>query len=89
MFLKINLFLILILILTSVLLIFLIKDYEIKKTNADLYKLSKAFSYELDESLSLKSRIQFEKSLKQTYENSLNNLSMTRPNKVLSIEAGK
>ena len=89
MFLRINLFLILVLILTLVLLIFLKKDYEIKKTNAALYNLSKAFSYELDESLSLKSRIQLEKSLKQTYEKSLNNLSMIRPNKVLSIEAGK
>ena len=79
-------FLSLLFILTFVLLIYLQLDFNIKKTNSDIYKLTKAFNYELDENLSLNSRIQLKKSLKEAYENSSQSLSMTRPDDILKIE---
>ena len=60
--------------------------FNIKKTNSDIYKLTKAFNYELDENLSLNSRIQLKKSLKEAYENSSQSLSMIRPDEILKIE---
>ena len=73
-------------ILTFVLLVYLQLDFNIKKTNSDIYKLTKEFNYELDENLSLNSRIQLKKSLKEAYENSSQSLSMTRPDEILKIE---
>ena len=86
MFLKYISFLSLLLILTLVLLAYLQLDFKIKKTNSDIYKLTKTFNYELDENLSLSSRIQLKKSLKKAYENSQQSLSMIRPDKILNIE---
>jgi len=79
-------FLSLLLILTFVLLGYLQLDFNIKKTNSDIYKLTKTFNYELDENLSLRSRIQLKKSLKEAYENSSQSLSMIRPDEILNIE---
>jgi len=79
-------FLSLLFILTFVLLAYLQLDFNIKKTNSDIYKLTKTFNYELDENLSLNSRIQLKKSLKEAYENSSQSLSMIRPNEILNIE---
>ena len=79
-------FLSLLLILTLVLLVYLQLDFNIKKTNSDIYKLTKTFNYELDENLSLRSRIQLKKSLKEAYENSSQSLSMIRPDEILNIE---
>tara|TARA_B100000073_G_scaffold195000_1_gene161511 strand:+ start:1331 stop:1600 length:270 start_codon:yes stop_codon:yes gene_type:complete len=79
-------FLSLLFILTFVLLIYLQLDFNIKKTNSDIYKLTEAFNYELDENLSLRSRIQLKKSLKEAYENSLESLSMISPDEILNIE---
>ena len=79
-------FLSLMIILTFVLLNYLQLDFNIKKTNSDIYKLTKAFNYELDENLSLNSRIQLKKSLKEAYENSSQSLSMIRPDEILKIE---
>ena len=79
-------FLSLLFILTFVLLIYLQLDFNIKKTNSDIYKLTKSFNYELDENLSLNSRIQLKKSLKDAYENSSQSLSMIRPEEILKIE---
>ena len=73
-------------ILTFVLLVYLQLDFNIKKTNSDIYKLTKVFNYELDENLSLNSRIQLKKSLKEAYENSSQSLSMIRPDEILKIE---
>ena len=86
MYLKYISFLSLLLILTLVLLAYLQLDFKIKKTNSDIYKLTKTFNYELDENLSLSSRIQLKKSLKKAYENSSQSLSMIRPDKILNIE---
>ena len=47
-------FLSLLVILTLVLFVYLQIDFNIKKTNSDIYKLTKAFSYELDENLQTK-----------------------------------
>ncbi len=79
-------FLSLLLILTFVLLVYLQLDFNIKKTNSDIYKLTKTLNYELDENLSLRSRIQLKKSLKEAYENSSQSLSMIRPDEILNIE---
>ena len=79
-------FLSLLFILTFVLLIYLQLDFNIKKTNSDVYKLTKVFNYELDENLSLNSRIQLKKSLKEAYENSSQSLSMVRPDEIFKIE---
>lgn len=79
-------FLFLLFILTFVLLVYLQLDFNIKKTNSDIYKLTKAFNYELDENLSLNSRIQLKKSLKEAFENSSESLSMVRPEEILNIE---
>ena len=86
MFLKYLSFLSLLFILTLVLLVYLQLDFDIKKTNSDIYKLTKSFNYELDENLSLRSRIQLKKSLKEAYENSSQSLSMIRPDEILKIE---
>ena len=86
MFLKYLSFLSLLIILTLVLLVYLQLDFDIKKTNSDIYKLTKSFNYELDENLSLRSRIQLKKSLKEAYENSLQSLSMISPDEILNIE---
>ena len=86
MFLKYISFLSLLFILTFVLLVYLQLDFNIKKTNSDIYKLTKAFNHELDENLSLNSRIQLKKSLKEAYENSSQSLSMIRPDEILKIE---
>ena len=79
-------FLSLLFILTFVLLVYLQLDFNTKKTNSDIYKLTKTFNYELDENLSLNSRIQLKKSLKEAYEYSSKNFSMIRPDKILNIE---
>tara|TARA_B100000674_G_C37461724_1_gene742940 strand:- start:98 stop:367 length:270 start_codon:yes stop_codon:yes gene_type:complete len=79
-------FISLLLILSFVLLVYLHLDFNIKKTNSDIYKLTKTFNYELDENLSLSSRIQLKKSLKESYENSSERLSMIRPEEILNIE---
>ena len=79
-------FISILLTLTFVLLVYLKLDFNIKKINSDIYKLTKAFNYELDENLSLNSRIQLKKSLKEAYENSSQSLSMTRPDEILNIE---
>ena len=79
-------FLSILFILTFVLLVYLQLDFNIKKTNSDIYKLTKTFNYELDENLSLNSRIQLKKSLKEAYENSSQSLSMIRPDEILNIE---
>ena len=79
-------FISLLLILSFVLLVYLHLDFNIKKTNSDIYKLTKTFNYELDENLSLSSRIQLKKSLKEAYENSSRSLSMIRPDEILNIE---
>ena len=79
-------FLSLLCLLTFVLLVYLQLDFKIKKTNSDIYKLTKVFNYELDENLSLNSRIQLKKSLKEAYENSSQSLSMIRPGEILNIE---
>ena len=79
-------FLSLLFILTFVLLVYLQLNFNIKKTNSDIYKLTKTFNYELDENLSLNSRIQLKKSLKEAYENSSQSLSMIRPDEILKIE---
>ena len=86
MFLKYLSFFSLLFILTLVLLVYLQLDFDIKKTNSDIYKLTKSFNYELDENLSLRSRIQLKKSLKEAYENSSQSLSMIRPDEILNIE---
>ena len=75
--------------LTIVLLAYLKIDFAIKKTNSDIYKLTKSFNYELDENLSLGSRIQLKKSLKEAYQNSSKGLLMIRPEKILKIEVSK
>ena len=75
--------------LTVVLLAYLKIDFAIKKTNSDIYKLTKSFNYELDENLSLGSRIQLKKSLKEAYQNSSKGLLMIRPEKILKIEVSK
>ena len=70
-------FLSLLFILTFVLLVYLQLDFNIKKTNSDIYKLTKAFNYELDENLSLNSRIQLKKSLTEAKDKfSLINLKL-------------
>ena len=79
-------FLSLLFILTLVLLVYLKLDFNIKKINSDIYQLTKSFNYELDENLSLNSRIQLKKSLKEAYENSSQSLSMIRPDEILTIE---
>ena len=79
-------FISLLFILTFVLLGYLRIDFKIKKTNSDIYKLTNAFNYELDENLSLNSRLQLKKSLKEAYENSSQSLSMIRPDEILNIE---
>ena len=79
-------FLSLLIILTFVLLVYLQLDFNIKKPNSAIYKLTKAFNNELDENLSLSSRIQLKKSLKEAYENSSQGLSMIRPDEILNIE---
>ena len=79
-------FLSLLFILTFVLLIYLQLDFNRKKKNSEIYKLTEAFNYELDENLSLNSRIQLKKSLKEAYENSSQSLSMIRPDEILKIE---
>ena len=79
-------FISLLLILSFVLLVYLHLDFNIKKINSDIYKLTKTFNYELDENLSLSSRIQLKKSLKESYENSSERLSMIRPEEILNIE---
>tara|TARA_Y100000816_G_scaffold223523_1_gene168474 strand:+ start:1555 stop:1776 length:222 start_codon:yes stop_codon:yes gene_type:complete len=72
-----------------VLLAYLKLDFAIKKTNSDIYKLTKSFNYELDENLSLSSRIQLKKSLKEAFQNSSQSLSMIRPENIIKIEVSK
>ena len=79
-------FLSLLFFLTFVLLVYLQLEFNIKNKNSYIYKLTKAFNYELDENLSLNSRIQLKKSLKEAYENSSQSLSMIRPDEILNIE---
>ena len=89
MFLKSMLSFSLLFILTLTLLAYLQLDFQIKKTNSDIYNLSQSFNQELDEHLSLTSRILLKKSLKDVYESSSQSLSMIRPNEILSIEVAK
>ena len=72
-----------------VLLAYLKLDFAIKRTNSDIYKLTKSFNYELDENLSLSSRIQLKKSLKEAFQNSSQSLSMIRPENIIKIEVSK
>lgn len=71
------------------LLAYLKLDFQIKKTNSDIYNLTQSFNQELDEHLSLTSRILLKKSLKDVYESSSQSLSMIRPNEILNIEVAK
>ena len=89
MFLKSILSFSLLFILMLTLLAYLQLDFQIKKTNSDIYKLSQSFNQELDEHLSLNSRILLKKSLKDVYESSSQSLSMIRPNEILNIEVAK
>ena len=89
MFLKSILFFSLLFILMLTLLAYLQLDFQIKKTNSDIYNLSQSFNQELDEHLSLTSRILLKKSLKDVYESSSQSLSMIRPNEILNIEVAK
>ena len=89
MFLKSILSFSLLFILMLTLLAYLQLDFQIKKTNSDIYNLSQSFNQELDEHLSLTSRILLKKSLKDVYESSSQSLSMIRPNEILSIEVAK
>ena len=89
MFLKSMLSFSLIFILMLTLLAYLQLDFQIKKTNSDIYNLSQSFNQELDEHLSLNSRILIKKSLKDVYESSSQSLSMIRPNEILNIEVTK
>ena len=89
MFLKSMLSFSLLFILMLTLLAYLQLDFQIKKTNSDIYNLSQSFNQELDEHLSLTSRILLKKSLKDVYESSSQSLSMIRPNEILNIEVTK
>ena len=89
MFLKSMLSFSLLFILMLTLLAYLQLDFQIKKTNSDIYNLSQSFNQELDEHLSLTSRILLKKSLKDVYESSSQSLSMIRPNEILNIEVAK
>ena len=89
MFLKSILSFSLLFILMLTLLAYLQLDFQIKKTNSDIYNLSQSFNQELDEHLSLTSRILLKKSLKDVYESSSQSLSMIRPNEILNIEVTK
>ena len=89
MFLKSMLSFSLLYILMLTLLAYLQLDFQIKKTNSDIYNLSQSFNQELDEHLSLTSRILLKKSLKDVYESSSQSLSMIRPNEILNIEVAK
>ena len=76
-------------ILMLTLLAYLKLDFQIKKNNSDIYNLTQSFNQELDEHLSLTSRILLKKSLKDVYESSSQSLSMIRPNEILNIEVAK
>ena len=89
MFLKSMISFSLLFILMLTLLAYLQLDFQIKKTNSDIYNLSQSFNQELDEHLSLNSRILLKKSLKDVYESSSQSLSMIRPNEILNIEVAK
>ncbi len=89
MFLKSILSFSLLFILMLTLLAYLQLDFQIKKTNSDIYNLSQSFNQELDEHLSLTSRILLKKSLKDVYESTSQSLSMIRPNEILNIEVAK
>ena len=89
MFLKSMISFSLLFILMLTLLAYLQLDFQIKKINSDIYKLSQSFNQELDEHLSLNSRILLKKSLKDVYESSSQSLSMIRPNEILNIEVAK
>ena len=89
MFLKSILSFSLLFILMLTLIAYLQLDFQIKKTNSDIYKLSQSFNQELDEHLALNSRILLKKSLKDVYESSSQSLSMIRPNEILNIEVAK
>lgn len=89
MFLKSILSFSLVFILMLTLLAYLQLGFQIKKTNSDIYNLTQSFNQELDEHLSLTSRILLKKSLKDVYESSSQSLSMIRPNEILNIEVAK
>ena len=89
MFLKSMISFSLLFILMLTLLAYLQLDFQIKKTNSDIYNLSQSFNQELDEHLSLTSRILLKKSLKDVYESTSQSLSMIRPNEILNIEVAK
>ena len=74
MFLKSMLSFSLLFILMLTLLAYLQLDFQIKKTNSDIYNLSQSFNQELDEHLALNSRILLKKSLKDVYESSSQSL---------------
>ena len=89
MFLKSILSFSLLFILMLTLIAYLQLDFQIKKTNSDIYNLSQSFNQELDEHLALNSRILLKKSLKDVYESTSQSLSMIRPNEILNIEVAK
>ena len=89
MFLKSMISFSLLFILMLTLLAYLQLDFQIKKTNSDIYNLTQSFNQELDEHLSLTSRILLKKSLKDVYESTSQSLSMIRPNEILNIEVVK
>ena len=89
MFLKSMLSFSLLFILMLTLLAYLQLDFQIKKTNSDIYNLTQSFNQELDEHLSLTSRILLKKSLKDVYESSSQSLSMIRPNEIINIGVAK
>jgi hypothetical protein len=83
---KLNIFLFLSLLFSFVLVVYLLNDFQIKKTNAKIFKLNKLLNLEVDEKIELESRILAKKSLKKAFEVTSIELSMIRPEKVIYLE---
>ena len=83
---KLNIFLFLSLLFSSVLVVYLLNDFQIKKTNAKIFKLNKLLNLEVDEKIELESRILAKKSLKNAFDVTSIELSMIRPEKVVYLE---
>ena len=83
---KLNIYIFLSLIISFVFVLYLLNDYQIKKTNAKIFKLNKLLNLEIDEKIELESRILAKKSLKKAFEVTSIELSMIRPKKVVYLE---
>ena len=83
---KLNIYIFLSLIISFVFVLYLLNDYQIKKTNAKIFKLNKLLNLEIDEKIELESRILAKKSLKNAFEVTSIELSMIRPKKVVYLE---